>query len=77
VAMTYKRNVAHFSDTVGVAEAEGFLAWLQKHPRPKLDLTECTHIHAAHLQVLMAAELPIAEWPRDESLTNWLQAALR
>ena len=35
MAMSYKRNVAHFADTVGVEEAEAFLAWLHEHPNPK------------------------------------------
>jgi hypothetical protein len=74
--MTYKRNVAVFAETVGVEDAEGFLAWLHKHPKPKLDLVACTHLHAAQLQVLMAARLPIAEWPRDAELTAWLKSAL-
>jgi hypothetical protein len=30
MAMTYKRNVARFADTVGVEEAEAFLAWLHE-----------------------------------------------
>jgi hypothetical protein len=68
MAMTYKRNVAHFVDTVGVEEAEGFLAWLQKHSKPKLNLSACTHVHAA--------QIPVAEWPTDESLSKWLKSAL-
>ena len=76
MAMSYKRNVASFEGTVGVEEAEGFLGWLQKHPKPKLDLSACTHLHAAQLQVLMAARLPIAAWPEDGSLMMWLKAAL-
>ena len=76
MAMTYKRNVARFSDTVGVDEAETFLSWLHDHPRPKLDLTACTHIHAALLQVLMASRLPIAKWPNQAALTTWLKSAL-
>jgi hypothetical protein len=76
MAVTYKGNVATFADAVGVEEAEAFLAWLHKHPKPKLDLAACTHLHAAQLQVLMAARLPIAKWPHDAALTAWLKSAL-
>lgn len=76
MAMTYQRNVADFTDTVGVEDAEAFLAWLHKHPKPKLDLSACVHLHAAQLQVLMAARLPIAKWPQDAELTAWLKSAL-
>jgi hypothetical protein len=76
MAMSYKRNVAVFADTVGVEDAETLLSWLHAHPKPKLDLADCTHLHAAQLQVLMAARLPIAKWPRDAVLTAWLKSAL-
>ena len=76
MAMNCARNVARFAGTVGVEDAETFLAWLHKHPKPKLDLAACTHLHAAVLQVLMAARLPIAGWPKDAALTAWLQSAL-
>jgi hypothetical protein len=76
MAMTYNRNVARFSETVGVEEAEAFLAWLHDHPKPKLDLATCTHIHAAQLQVLMASRLPIAKWPNDVAFAAWLKSAL-
>ena len=76
MALSYKRNVAVFADAVGVEEAEGFLAWLQKHKKPRLDLSACTHLHAAQLQVLMAARVPVAAWPQDESLTAWLKTVL-
>ena len=41
MALTYKRN------TVGVEEAEGFPACLRKASKPELNLSACTHIHAA------------------------------
>jgi len=76
MAMTYKRNAAVFAGTIGIEEAEALLAWLHDHPKPKLDLAACTHLHAAQLQVLMAARLPIAKWPEDAGLRNWLKSAL-
>lgn len=76
MAIAYKRNIASFQDTIGVEEAEGFLAWLQKHPKARLDLSACTHVHAALLQVLMAARIPMASWPEDETLTTWLKSTL-
>ena len=76
MAMSYRGNVARFADTVGVEEAEAFLAWLHEHPQPKLDLSACIHIHAAQLQVLMAARISITKWPRDPALTTWLKSVL-
>ncbi len=76
MAITYKKNVALFDEVVSVEEAESLLEWLQKNPKGKADLSLCTHLHAANLQVLMAARTAIAAWPQDESLKTWLLAAL-
>lgn len=75
MAIIYKKNVALFDATVGVEEAEDLLQWLQKHPKGKLDFTACTHLHAATLQVLMAARIAVAAWPQDDNLKIWLTAA--
>ena len=76
MAIHYKKNVAVFEDAVSVEEAEDLLQWIQKHPKGKADFAKCTHIHAADLQVLMAARIPVAAWPQDDSLKTWLTAAL-
>ncbi len=73
MGIEYKKNTAHLSDLVGVEDAEGLLQWLQAHPEGKLDLSTCTHLNAANLQVLMAAKPVIVAWPSDESLANWLR----
>lgn len=74
--ITYLKNVALFDATVGVEEAETLLAWLQTHPRGKADFAACTHLHAAPLQVLMAARPAVAAWPDDADLNAWLATAL-
>jgi hypothetical protein len=76
MAITYKKNVALFDDAVSVEEAESLLEWIQKNPKGKVDLSRCVHLHAADLQVLMAAKTAIAAWPQDENLKTWLLAAL-
>jgi hypothetical protein len=76
VAVIYKKTVVQFVDTVGVEEAEALVTWLRGHPRGRVNLAECLHLHAAHLQVLMAAQPVISAWPRDQGLRQWLEAAL-
>ena len=63
-------------DVLSVEEAECLLDWLIQHPRGRLDLADCTHLHAANLQVLMAARPKIAAWPSRDALADWLRAAL-
>jgi len=73
----YNETQAVFSDVVIVDEADGLLGWLQDKPGAEADLGACTHLHPANLQVLMAAKVPIAVWPSDESLRSWLETALK
>lgn len=77
MAITYKKNMAVFEEAVSVEDAEDLLAWLQKTPKARANFSSCTHLHAANLQVLMAARLPVASWPHDNDLKAWLQSALR
>lgn len=73
----YKKNQALFRDIASVDEAEGLLEWLQNKPAARIDLGACTHLHPANLQVLMAAQSPIAVWPKDAPLRAWLETVLK
>lgn len=76
MAINYKNNLAQFVDLISVEEAETLLGWLQGHPKGKVDLSACTHVHPANLQVLMAAKAKVSKWPADTSLSDWLKPAL-
>jgi hypothetical protein len=76
MAIEYKKNHAVFSGVVSVDEAEALLEWLQKKSAARVDLSACTHLHPANLQVLMVAKPVISAWPTDGGLATWLQTAL-
>ncbi|MDR9096148.1 hypothetical protein [Burkholderia multivorans] len=76
MGIEYKKTIACLIDHIPVEEAEGLLEWLQGQKKPKVDLSACTHMHAAVLQVLMAARPVIAAWPEDADLSAWLRGAL-
>ena len=76
MTIEYKKKVAVLSDIVSVDEAEGLLEWLHKKPTAKVDLSGCTHLHPANLQVLMAADCRVTHWPQDAGLRSWLETAL-
>jgi hypothetical protein len=77
MAIEFKRNLATFKDVVSIEEAEELLDWFQKNRSGKVDLTSCTHLHPATLQVLMAAATNISAWPKDKILGSWLSTALK
>ena len=72
----YKKNQAILTGTVSVEEAEGLLEWLLKKPSAQVDLSGCTHLHPANLQVLMAAGCSIGALPRESGLAAWVASAL-
>lgn len=76
MAIEFKKTAAIFTDFISVEEAETLLDWLLKNPKGKINLTDCTHIHASSLQVLMAFKPAISHEPKDEDLAIWVKVAL-
>lgn len=76
MAITYDKKVAVFTDAISIEDAEILLEWLRKTSKSRLDLKHCSHLHAAILQVIMAANPIIDAWPQAEHLRAWLEPAL-
>jgi len=77
MSIEFKKNRVIFRDVARVEEAEALLEALQKKPSAKVDLSVCTHLHTANLQVLMVARPSIDSWPQDPELRTWLEAVLK
>lgn len=77
MSIKFNNKTASLIDFVGVEEAEGLLEWVQSHPRGRIDLSECKHLNAANLQVLMATGATISSWPIDADLADWLRKILK
>jgi len=75
--ITFKKDRAVFNNNVGGEDAESLLEWLQKYPKGKIDLSDCTHLQPANLQVLMAAKRSIFIMPKDKLLADWIDTALK
>ncbi|MBG7621617.1 hypothetical protein I5R65_19275 [Herbaspirillum sp. AP02] len=72
MSIEYIEDLAVFRDVASGEDAEALLGWLQDRPQAKLDLRDCTHIHPATLQVLLATQVEIRDWPQELSLRGWL-----
>ncbi len=73
--MTLNSRTATLSEVVGIEEAANLLEWLQQHPKGKLNLKACTHLHSANLQVLMVMRPTIQSLPDSPVLRDWIQSA--
>lgn len=72
----YRKKDVLLREVVSVDDAEALLEYLQKKPAARVDLSACTHVHPANLQVLLAAKARVAHWPTDADLRAWLQSVL-
>ncbi len=76
MSLELKQRVARLNGQISADDAENLLEWIQQHPKGKLDLSECRHLHTACLQVLMVTGQKISAWPADNSLAAWLHNTL-
>jgi len=74
-AIEFDGDLAVFHGVVGIDDAELLLEWLQRVIAPRVNFSECTHLHPANLQLLMAVNPEVNVWPKDGGLANWLQSA--
>jgi len=76
MSIEFKGTTAYLVGNVSAEEAETLLGWLQREKNASVDLSGCTHLHTANLQVLMAAQPNIIIWPQDHGLASWLKDTL-
>ena len=68
----YTKKTVNLVGQVTVEEAEELSNWLKKTPGAAVKVSQCDHIHAAVLQVLLA----LAPSIRGEPADPWLRAVL-
>lgn len=76
MSIEYRKKEVLLREVVSVDDAEALLEYLQKKPAARVDLSACTHVHPANLQVLLAAKTRVAHWPTDADLRAWLESVL-
>ncbi len=64
------------SGVITVEEAEALCQLLLAHPAATIDLTDCLHLHAAVVQVLLAARRSVASPPKDAFLAGVVLSSL-
>jgi hypothetical protein len=76
MALELKRTIASFTGSCGAEEAAELHEWLSARRAPKADLSACTHLHSALLQLLLAGRVPISKPPKDPFLARWVAPLL-
>ena len=68
----YTERVVYCQGVCDSDEAEPLLQWLQQHPKGKVNLKNCEHLHTAVLQVLFMIHPVITAKPSDKQLNACL-----
>jgi hypothetical protein len=74
--LEFRRSEVCLSGSCTAEEALDLAEWLAKRKRPKTNLAECTHMHTALLQTLLAYKPQISAPPADAFLATWVMPAL-
>lgn len=75
MAIIQKRNKITLTDIVKVDDAEELYNILLKLRKPKVDLSECEHIHAAILQLLLVANAELIGVEESSDISMWIDSA--
>lgn len=71
-----KVKVARIEQDGTAEDAEPLLEWLLANPKGKINLKQCSSLHSAIVQVLLALRPAISAWPGNSSLTKLLKASV-
>lgn len=58
-------HTAVLNGVITVEDAEPLTAWLRATPVARVNLRDCTHLHTAALQALLAARVKVSVLPTD------------
>jgi len=74
--LTITRTMARFEEVCTVEEALPLLEFLRSRKSAKADLSRCTYLHSALLQLLFIGKVKIVASPSDPLLARWVDRVL-
>lgn len=76
MAIRFEGTTARFDGACSAEEALPLLEWLEATPGARVDLSGCTALHTALLQVLLAIRPAVAAGPEEDFLKRWVAPLL-
>jgi len=74
--LTITKTLARFDDVCTVEEALPLLEFLKNRKSAKIDLSRCTYLHSALLQLLLMGSVKVVAMPTDALLARWVERLL-
>ncbi|MFP5516205.1 MAG: hypothetical protein ACLGJC_24380 [Alphaproteobacteria bacterium] len=68
----FDSDLARFENACTAEDALPLAEWLETAAAPRVDLSACTELHTALLQLLLAARPALAAAPADAFLARWI-----
>jgi hypothetical protein len=77
VPLQLHEQTATLTGTVTVDDAETFTTWLRTTDTPSVDLRDCTHLHTAVFQAILAFAPTVTAGPTEPFLARYILPMLR
>ena len=74
--LVFNGQMVSFEDVCTVEDALPLLEFLKAGEAAEIDLSACTYLHTALLQLLLTARPRLAALPADPGLARWIAALL-
>jgi hypothetical protein len=74
--LVFTETQVRFEAVCTVEDALPLLEYLKANAAPEVDLSACTHLHTALLQLLLAVRPRLASPPADPTLARWVAPLL-
>lgn len=74
--LEFRDHEVRLVETCGAEEALELSDWLSNTELPKVDIAECTNLHPALLQTLLAYKPVLSAEPKDPFLIRWIRPML-
>jgi len=75
--LVFSGNLVRFVDVCAIEDAMPLVEHLRRCETPQVDLSGCTYLHTALLQLLLLRRPGIAGMPRDPFLARWLSRSAK
>jgi hypothetical protein len=76
MAVVFTETAARFEEVCTVEDALPLLEFLKAGDAPEVDLSACTWLHTALLQLLLTARPRLTGFPVDPALSRWVAPLL-
>lgn len=77
VPIRYEGNTIHMDSFCAIDEAEGMVRFLEEHSSPRVELTQCQHMHTALLQLLLSYRVELAGEAYNPFISKWIVPLLQ